>query len=100
MGADSKQTTKQKRKPVAPQPAAQNVLIDWQTPTNPASTFLSKKEVLRRIPITGPTLWNWSRTGKFPAPRYIGSRTVWVESEVIAWMKSRPTRNYKTAEGA
>jgi predicted DNA-binding transcriptional regulator AlpA len=99
MGADSKQTTKQRRRPVA-QPAAQNVLIDWQPQTNPASTFLSKKEVLRRITVTGPTLWNWCRTGKFPMPRCIGSRTVWLESEVLAWMNSRPTPNYKNAEGA
>jgi predicted DNA-binding transcriptional regulator AlpA len=63
-------------------------------------TFLSKQEVLARIPITGPTLWNWSRTGKFPKPRFIGSKTVWIESEVMEWMRSRPTRNYKRVEGA
>ena len=61
-------------------------------------TFLSKAEVLRRIPISGPTLWHWSRTGKFPRPRYIGSRTVWIESEVLHWMRTRPVRNYKAAK--
>jgi predicted DNA-binding transcriptional regulator AlpA len=59
------------------------------------TVFLSKKEVLARIPITSPTLWNWSRTGKFPMPRYIGARTVWLKHEVDHWMRTRPTRNYK-----
>jgi predicted DNA-binding transcriptional regulator AlpA len=71
-----------------------------EPPNNPQIKFLSKQEVLRRIPITGPTLWHWSRTGRFPQPRFIGNRTVWIESEVDEWMHSRPTRNYKSAEDA
>ena len=62
--------------------------------------FLAKQEVLRRIPITGPTLWHWSRTGRFPQPRFIGNRTVWIENEVEEWMRTRPTRNYKAAKGS
>jgi predicted DNA-binding transcriptional regulator AlpA len=57
--------------------------------------FLSKRDVLRLIPISGPTLWQWTRTGNFPAPRIIGSKTVWLASEVYAWMQTRPLRQYK-----
>jgi predicted DNA-binding transcriptional regulator AlpA len=67
-------------------------------PDKPPLVFLSKQQVLARIPISGPTLWHWSRTGKFPAPRFIGSRTVWIADEVDAWMQTRPTRNYKAAK--
>jgi predicted DNA-binding transcriptional regulator AlpA len=67
-----------------------------EPPAKPPLVFLSKQQVLARIPITGPTLWQWSRTGKFPAPRFIGSRTVWIADEVDEWMRTRPTRNYKT----
>ena len=58
--------------------------------------FLSKAQILKKIPITGPTLWAWVRAGKFPRPRAISdNKTVWVEAEVDAWMQARPLRTYK-----
>jgi prophage regulatory protein len=58
--------------------------------------FLSKTQVLAKIPITAPTLWAWVRAGKFPRPRFISpNKTVWVEAEVDAWMKAQPLRQYK-----
>ena len=71
-----------------------------EEPPDKPLIFLSKQQVLARIPITGPTLWHWSRTGKFPKPRFIGSRTVWIADEVDEWMRTRPMRNYKIAGGA
>jgi hypothetical protein len=35
----------------------------------PSLVFLSKAQVLKRIPVTGVTLWSWVRAGKFPKPR-------------------------------
>jgi prophage regulatory protein len=62
----------------------------------PALVFLDKKQVLRKVPVTAPTLWTWVRAGKFPRPREISpNKTVWLESEVDAWMQAQPTRNYK-----
>jgi len=62
----------------------------------PALVFLSKAQVLRKIPVTPPTLWAWVRAGKFPRPRAISdNKTVWVEAEVDAWMQARPLRTYK-----
>jgi predicted DNA-binding transcriptional regulator AlpA len=59
--------------------------------------LLSKKEVLARIPVTGPTLWNWIRQGKFPCARYIAdNKTGWLESEVNDWINARPERAYKS----
>jgi predicted DNA-binding transcriptional regulator AlpA len=58
--------------------------------------FLSKAQVLKKVPVTAPTLWAWVRAGKFPRPRAISdNKTVWIEAEVDAWMQSRPHRNYK-----
>jgi len=58
--------------------------------------FLSKAQILKKIPITGPTLWAWVRAGKFPRPRAISpNKTVWVAAEVDAWMQQRPFRSYK-----
>ena len=57
--------------------------------------FLSKQQVLKKIPITAPTLWAWVRQGKFPRPRAIFNKTVWIAAEVDAWMQARPHREYK-----
>jgi prophage regulatory protein len=62
----------------------------------PALVFLSKAQVLAKIPISPPTLWSWVRAGKFPRPRIISqNKTVWLQSEVHAWMLERPLRRYK-----
>jgi predicted DNA-binding transcriptional regulator AlpA len=68
--------------------------------TEEHSAFLSKRQVLALIPISSVTLWSWSRTGTFPAPRIIGHKTVWLASEVYGWMETRPTRHYKGMERA
>jgi len=62
----------------------------------PSLVLLSKAQVLQKVPITGPTLWNWVRQGKFPRPRAISpNKTCWVQGEVDAWIRAQPTRNYK-----
>jgi prophage regulatory protein len=62
----------------------------------PSLVFLSKAQVLQKIPVTAPTLWAWVRAGKFPRPRAISpNKTVWVAAEVDAWMQARPHRQYK-----
>jgi prophage regulatory protein len=62
------------------------------TAAEPAElVFLSKAQVLRKIPVTAPTLWTWVRAGKFPRPRAISpNKTVWLASEVDAWMRAQP----------
>ena len=62
----------------------------------PTLVFLSKAQVLQKIPVTAPTLWSWVRAGKSPRPRAISpNKTVWVAAEVDQWMQARPLRNYK-----
>ena len=62
----------------------------------PTLVFLSKQQVLRKIPITAPTLWAWVRAGKFPRPRAISpNKTVWIAAEIDEWMRARPHRKYK-----
>jgi prophage regulatory protein len=63
----------------------------------PALVFLSKAQVLKKVPVTAPTLWAWVRAGKFPRPRDISpNKTVWVAAEVEQWMQSRPVKLYKS----
>jgi prophage regulatory protein len=75
---------------------SQQAINDDVEATPPSLVFLSKAQVLKRIPVTGVTLWSWVRQGKFPAPRALGpNKTVWVEAEVDAWMQAQPIRKYK-----
>ena len=62
----------------------------------PSLVLLSKAQVLRKVPVTAPTLWAWVRAGKFPRPRAISpNKTCWIKAEVDAWIRARPLRNYK-----
>jgi prophage regulatory protein len=64
--------------------------------TKPSLVFLSKAQVLAKIPVTAPTLWAWVRAGKFPKPRSISNnKVVWIEAEVEAWMRAQPVPRYK-----
>jgi prophage regulatory protein len=72
--------------------------MESRTPSNepPELVFLSKAQVLKRIPVTAPTLWSWVRAGQFPKPRVLSqNKVVWLASEIDAWMRARPLRNYK-----
>ena len=52
--------------------------------------FVSKKEVLKKVPFSSTTLWRLERAGKFPKRRKISpSRVAWVLSEVEDWIESR-----------
>ena len=64
--------------------------------------YLDKAEVLSRLGISYSLLHCWTRRGDFPAPRILNgspdniqSRVAWLESEVAAWMASRPRRTFK-----
>jgi predicted DNA-binding transcriptional regulator AlpA len=49
-----------------------------------------KPEVLDRVNVTYPTLWQWMREGKFPRSRKLGGKVAWVEREINEWILARP----------
>jgi prophage regulatory protein len=59
------------------------------------SRMIFKPEVCRRVGVTFPTLWTWMRAGKFPLSFDVGSKTAWRESEIDAWLASRPRSSLK-----
>ena len=54
-------------------------------------------EVMDRVGVSFPTLWKWMRAQPptFPRARALGGTTVWIASEVEAWMASLPLRPLK-----
>jgi prophage regulatory protein len=60
--------------------------------TNPitAKHLLSKRAVLRQIPISSATMWRTISAGAFPKPVRIGKRRVaWVQTEIDDWLAER-----------
>ena len=62
--------------------------------------LLSKVEVLDRVGVSYPTIWQWMRAGTFPRSRALGASTVWIAAEVEAWMAALPKRQLKGDEEA
>ncbi|WP_315792195.1 MULTISPECIES: helix-turn-helix transcriptional regulator [unclassified Bradyrhizobium] len=62
--------------------------------------FLSRAAVCSKTGLSFPYVWKMIREGKFPAGREVGSRTLWLESEVDRWMVARPVRAYRRPEVA
>ena len=71
-------------------------------PTDGAPTagrrLLDKRAVLQITNVTYPTLWAWMRAGKFPRARIVGGKSMWLTSEVDAWLAALPVRKLKGDE--
>jgi predicted DNA-binding transcriptional regulator AlpA len=61
----------------------------------PPPKFLSKRQVLDRIPLTYPTIWQLMRRDRFPRSFLVAGRVVWLEHEIIDWMKRQPRQVLK-----
>jgi predicted DNA-binding transcriptional regulator AlpA len=56
--------------------------------------LIYKPEVLELTGLSFPSLWERIRRNQFPAPRMMGTRTVWLRSEIVAWLQGLPKRQY------
>jgi predicted DNA-binding transcriptional regulator AlpA len=57
--------------------------------------LISKSELLKRVPLSFPTIWKMMQQGRFPRARVIGGKSVWIESEVDDLLAALPLRQYK-----
>jgi predicted DNA-binding transcriptional regulator AlpA len=64
----------------------------------PLDRLIFRDELIDIVGVSYVTVWNWMRAGTFPRGRDIGGRTAWIESEVAAWIASRPIRRLKGDE--
>jgi predicted DNA-binding transcriptional regulator AlpA len=56
---------------------------------------MAKPEVLALTSLTYPTLWLWMREGRFPRARQVGGKTMWLSTDIDAWLAALPTRRLK-----
>ena len=80
---------KVKLRPISPEH------LDQKSPP----VFLTKHDLLMRLPVSFATIWNWMRQGLFPLAYNLNGKSVWLESEVDAHSLSLPRREYKEWKG-
>ena len=83
-------------------PAAPQVQVQAQeyrttiTGSQPASVcLLSKRQVCDKVGLSPHYIWRLVQAGKFPEGRIMGRRTLWVSSEIDAWIFAQPRRSYR-----
>ena len=59
-------------------------------PAQLGARLLSKREVLGVVGVSYPTLWSMMRANTFPRSRKVGSRSMWVSTEIDEWMAALP----------
>jgi predicted DNA-binding transcriptional regulator AlpA len=64
----------------------------------PPTRLLSKRQVLDIANVSYPTLWSWMRRGSFPRSRAVGGKSMWVSTEIEAWMAALPLCRLKGDE--
>jgi predicted DNA-binding transcriptional regulator AlpA len=57
--------------------------------------LLDRDQVCEIVNVTFPTLWAWMRSGKFPRSRVAGAKSMWLSTDVEAWMRTLPMRRLK-----
>jgi predicted DNA-binding transcriptional regulator AlpA len=61
----------------------------------PAVRLLDKAEVLEITRVSFPTIWKWMRAGTFPRARIVGGKSMWLSSEIDAWLAALEVRPLK-----
>jgi predicted DNA-binding transcriptional regulator AlpA len=87
------------RKSLAPTPEVETTLnperIRGSDRSQGPPRLLSKSDILAITNVTFPTIWAWMRAGKFPRSRIAGGKSMWLSTEVDAWLAALPVRPLK-----
>lgn len=65
------------------------------SPRGQGIRLLGKAEILAITGVTFPTIWAWMRAGAFPRSRVCGGKSMWLSSEIDAWLAALPLRKLK-----
>jgi predicted DNA-binding transcriptional regulator AlpA len=62
---------------------------------SPTVRLLGKAEILAITGVTFPTIWKWMLARRFPRSRAVGGKSMWLSTEVDAWLAALPLRVLK-----
>ena len=74
------------KSPVGGEHADRSVCAPGAPPGWSGTHLLGKGQVLAITNVTFPTVWTWMRAGKFPRARVVGGRSMWLSTEIEAWL--------------
>jgi predicted DNA-binding transcriptional regulator AlpA len=57
--------------------------------------LMSKPEICALVGASYPAIWQWMRDGKFPRPRAVFGRSMWLSTEIEQWLGNLPVRRLK-----
>ena len=92
-------TKGEKNEPAGPAAAINEQALAPQAP--PTVRLIDRVEVCRKVGgLSYPLIWKLMTQGKFPLSRQIGdsligSRALWIESEIDAWISALPPKKLK-----
>jgi predicted DNA-binding transcriptional regulator AlpA len=66
-----------------------------RAPPAPAVRLLGKPEVCAIANATFPSIWSWMRAGKFPRSRIVNGRSMWLSTDIDAWIAGLQVRPLK-----
>jgi predicted DNA-binding transcriptional regulator AlpA len=83
-------------------PACVNDYARYEVTKTPerGERLLDKSQICKIANVTYPTVWAWMRQGKFPRARVVGGKSMWLTSEVDAWLAKLPVRPLKGDAGS
>jgi predicted DNA-binding transcriptional regulator AlpA len=64
-------------------------------PRGPPVRLLGRHDVCEIVGVTYATIWQMMRDGKFPRSRIVGGKSMWLSSEIDAWIAGLPIRRLK-----
>jgi predicted DNA-binding transcriptional regulator AlpA len=76
-----------------------DLLRSLLSPLAAGDRLLTKEQVCALTGRSFPTVWAWMKRGEFPRARVLAGRSsVWLQSEIVEWMRQLPLRNYRADE--
>jgi predicted DNA-binding transcriptional regulator AlpA len=72
-----------------------SVRAEGTPPARLGAHLLSKRQVLAIINVSYPTIWAWMRNGTFPRSRVVGGKSMWLSTDIEAWLAALPRSRLK-----
>jgi predicted DNA-binding transcriptional regulator AlpA len=71
---------------------------DGEDDDSPRLRLISKPELLKIVGVSFVTIWSWMRQGTFPRSRVVHGKSMWLSTDVDAWVAALPRTKLKGDE--
>lgn len=86
--------------PKKPDEQPELVIVEDDPRPRAPRRLIDKRGLLKRVPLSYPTIWNLMRNNQFPRSRKLGHKVVWFEDQIEDMMETLPECTFKDPEVA